>query len=66
MKKMINKYKLEMFLLVVGSVLTVLARQHAVAKRVSMGLDPSWGGEYFIIPLIIVGYFAIKADWGFN
>ena len=58
-----KKYKLEIILLVLGITLTVIARDYAVNQRLAMGLTPAWGGELFIIPLIIVWYSIIKADW---
>lgn len=61
-----RKYKLEIAFLSIATWLTVLARQSAVARRLSMGLEPSWGGEFLIIVLFIILYFVIKADWSFD
>lgn len=58
-----NKYKVEILISIAGVVLTFIARNYAVARRLSMGLAPSWGGEFLIIPLIILIYAALKADW---
>lgn len=58
-----KKRKLELFLAITSVLLTVVARNYAVARRLSMGLSPSWGGEFLIIPLIILIYLALKADW---
>lgn len=53
-------------LIILGITLTVICRNYAVARRVSMGLSPSWGSEY--APLLIIGicYFTLKADWSFD
>lgn len=50
-------------MIILGIILTVIAREHAVNHRLSLGLQPSWGGEYLILPLILVMYSALKADW---
>lgn len=58
-----NKYKVEILISIAGVVLTFVARNYAVTRRLSMGLSPSWGGEFLIIPLMILIYAALKADW---
>lgn len=58
-----RRRKVEMALIAIGLILTILARDYAVNQRLAMGLTPSWGGELFIIPLIMVAYFTFKADW---
>lgn len=58
-----DKYKVEILISIAGVVLTFVARNYAVARRLSMGLTPSWGGEFLIIPLMILIYAALKADW---
>ena len=58
-----KKYKLEIALVIISIVLTVIARDYAVARRLSMGFTPSFGGEFLILPLIAVWYAAVKADW---
>lgn len=60
---MIKKYRKEAMLLILGIALTVIAREHAVNYRAALNLKPSWGGEFAILPLIIVAYAALKADW---
>lgn len=57
------KYRWEAPLLLIGIVLTAIARDYAVSRRLSMGLDPSWGGEFFIIPIMLLFYAVSKADW---
>lgn len=49
--------------LIIGMIVTFYAREYAVNRRLSMGLTPSWGGEFLIIPLMIILYAAVKADW---
>lgn len=58
-----RKRKVELLLIIIGLALTVIARDYAVARRLSMGLTPSWGGEFLILPLLFVIYAALKADW---
>lgn len=60
---MMKTKKVELFLSIAGLALTFAARNYAVARRLSMGLEPSWGGEFLIIPLMILIYAALKADW---
>lgn len=62
----INRYKLEIFLLTFGLIVTGWARNYAVARRASLGLDPSWGGEFLIIPILAIAYLTLKSDWGFD
>lgn len=59
----IKRMKWELLFLVIGILLTVIARDYAVDHRLALGLDPSWGGEYLIIPLMLIIYAVIKADW---
>lgn len=58
-----RKYRTLLLMIVSGIILTVIAREHAVNHRLSLGLQPSWGGEYLILPLFLVMYSALKADW---
>ncbi|WP_161877891.1 hypothetical protein [Alkalibacterium sp. MB6] len=60
---MISKYKWEIALVIIGLALTVIARDYAVTRRLSMGYEPGIGGEFLILPLIAVWYAAVKADW---
>lgn len=53
-------------MIILGITLTVIAREHAVNHRLSLGLQPSWGGEYLILPLILITYSALKADWSID
>jgi len=59
----IKRMKWELLFLVIGMLLTVIARDYAVNQRLALGLDPSWGGEFFIIPIILLFYAVSKADW---
>lgn len=61
-----SKYRIETVLVIIGITLTIVARDYAVARRISMGLKPSWGGEFLIIPLIFVVYSSLKADWSID
>lgn len=49
-----------------GIILTLIARNYAVTQRLAMGLTPGWGGEFFIIPLMIIWYSILKADWSLD
>lgn len=64
--KRLKNYKLETVLIVIGIALTILARDYAVGRRLSMGLTPSWGGEFLILPLIFLIYSSLKADWSID
>lgn len=60
-----GKWKILLFS--IGIILTVLARDYAVARRLDLGIQTNaWGGEMLIIPLIFLMYFEIKADWSFS
>lgn len=59
----LRKFRWEILYAAIGITLTILARYYAVTRRLSMGLAPSWGGEFFIMPLIIIMYAIVKADW---
>lgn len=61
-----KKYRTEILLVMIGIVLTLIAREHAVNHRLSLGLEPSWGGEFMIMPLIGLLYAAFKADWSID
>lgn len=61
-----KKHKTLTILIIIGTLLTVAARNHTVARRLSMGLDAGWGGEFLIIPLLLLAYFTFKADWSFE
>lgn len=63
MIRILKKYRWEIAYAAIGITLTVLARDYAVTRRVSMGLAPSWGGEFLIVPLMIIMYASVKADW---
>lgn len=58
-----KKHRTLILLILVGIVLTLFAREHAVNHRLTLGLQPSWGGEFLILPLILIMYSALKADW---
>jgi len=64
--RILKKYRWEIAYAAVGITLTVLARDYAVTRRLSMGLAPSWGGEFFIIPIMLLFYAVSKADWSID
>lgn len=66
MIKTLVKYRWEILLLLIGIVLTFFARDYAVTRRLAMGLTPGWGGEFFIIPLMIIWYSILKAEWSID
>lgn len=61
-----KKYKMEFWFLFISLVLTAAARSSAVERRLSMGLSPSAGGEFLIIPFFLILYLVMKADWSFE
>lgn len=66
LSNIIKHYKLEIVLIVVGVILTIICRNYAVSRRISMGLKPSWGSEYAPIIIIAMTYFVVKSDWSFD
>lgn len=58
-----KKHKVLFALMPIAIILTIFARHYAVARRLSMGMSPSWGGEFLIIPFFLFLYFSITADW---